>query len=127
MRHTPHLICLGLSIACGLAASSFTAIAALRPNLYFPIDRACAVYQGRIEARHAFSVWVDAKQKLVITLDRELTVAVIQQGKIVPAFTIAPHSKNDRQEQTFRLPSTGTPEIIVRGLARDTTITFCLH
>jgi hypothetical protein len=116
---------LGLSVS--IFGNPSAAIAALHPSFYFPSDHACAVYQGSIEVQRAFGVWTGANQQLTVTLDRTLTVAVVQQGKIVPAFTVNPNPQNNQQEQIFRLPSTGSPQIIVRGLAQDTTITFCLR
>lgn len=127
MSNNHCFIALGLSAVSLMVGHQAIAIAAIRPSLYLPNERACAVYQGSIESRRAFSLWADARQKLTVTLDRELTVAVVQQGKIVPAFTVNPHPANDRKEQSFRLINTGTPQVIVRGLARDTTITFCLR
>lgn len=101
-----------------------------RFNLYLPAQKFCAVYQGAIESEKQFTLWVDDDRDLTIKIDRELKVAVTVGSNIVPAYQIEPVSDVSHpgfSEHSYRTSMTGSHVIFVKGIARDATITFCLH
>lgn len=101
---------------------------AARPlNLYLPTDRFCAIYKGNIQNEQKFTLWADNNRDLIIKTDRDLKIAVILQGKILPAYQIAPQPSTSVAKYAYRTSITGNHVIFIRGSARDATITFCLE
>jgi hypothetical protein len=104
-----------------------TAAFAARPwNLYLPSERFCAVYKGNIQDEQKFTLWVDYNQELTIKANPGLKVAVILQGKVLPAYQIAPKSGTSASQYAYRTSITGNHVIFIRGIARNATVTFCL-
>lgn len=101
---------------------------AARPlNLYLPTDRFCAIYKGNIQNEQKFTLWADHNRDLIIKTDRDLKIAVILQGKILPAYQIDPQPHKSAAKYAYRTSITGNHVIFIRGIARDATITFCLE
>jgi hypothetical protein len=99
---------------------------AARPwSLYLPSDRFCAVYKGNIQNEQKFTVWVDNNRELTIKANPNLKVAVILQGKVLPAYQIAPKPDTLASQYAYRTSVTGNHVIFIRGVARNATITFC--
>ena len=100
---------------------------AARPfNLYLPADRFCAIYKGNIQNEQKFTLWVDNNRDLIIKTDRDLKIAVILQGKVLPAYQINPQPHMSAAQYAYRTSVTGNHVIFIKGSAREATITFCL-
>lgn len=99
---------------------------AARPwNLYLPSERFCAVYQGNIQNEQKFTLWVDDDRELIIKTDRGLKVAVVLQGKVLPPYQINSKTSKSASQYAYRTSVTGNYVILIRGVARDATVTFC--
>ena len=110
-----------------LLITATSAQAARRDAFYLPSDSFCAVYQGMIQREHKFTLWVDTNRELTIKANNDLKIAVILQGKILPAYHIRPESEATFSEHAYRTSNTGNHVIAVRGISNDATITFCLE
>ncbi len=95
------------------------------PNLYLPATSSCAVYQGEIQNRQSFPLWVEKDRRLIIKVDNDLRIAVSIQERVLPPYQINP-LENTNSEYTFRTTRTGNHTISVVGSSPQAKITFCL-
>jgi len=118
---------LPLTVATALLGVNGEAIAALYPSVYLPNDKFCAVYQGNVSAQKAFTLWADPNRQLTIKADRELKVAVLQSGKLIPPFAIDRPDDPSQLAQSYRTVSEGNHQIVLRGTVLATKISICLR
>lgn len=121
-------MCKGLVSLAGLCSVliSTACLAAKSSYLYFPDDNFCAVYQGSIEDREVFPMWVEKNRQLVIKTDKDLRVAVVFNNRIVPAYQIDVVSDAITSQYFYKTSQTGNYLITINGGEEDVNLSFCL-
>ncbi|WP_227873542.1 hypothetical protein [Aphanothece sacrum] len=102
-------------------------LAATRSNFYFPNQDFCATYKGSVESEKRFALLIQNENQLTIQANKNLTVAVTHQGKLVTPYQINSLSDRIRSEIFYRTTMLGEHIISVKGTTSDAKITLCLR
>lgn len=115
-----------------IAVTSFliptaASLAAKSSHFYFPDDNFCAIYQGKLENKQAFPIWVEKNRRLIIKTEKDVKIAVVFNNRILPAYQIDTISDLVSSQYFYRTSQTGNHLVTIQGIDQDIKITFCLH
>ncbi|MDJ0661855.1 MAG: hypothetical protein QNJ42_20580 [Crocosphaera sp.] len=101
--------------------------AVTRSSLYLPNNNFCAVYQGRINNEHQFTLWVNQEDELRVQANDYLEVAVSHQGNVITPYQVDSDNK-PTISQWFYHPKVRQKHIIsVKGNTPKANIRLCLY
>jgi hypothetical protein len=116
-----------MAISTLWAVNIIPTLAATRSSFYFPNQDFCATYKGSVESEKRFALLIQQENQLTVQANKNLTIAVTHQGKVVTPYQIDSLSDRIRSLISYRTTMLGEHIISVKGTTSDAKITLCLR